>query len=152
MIEGVFVKKLKLISDARGFLMEMLRSDDTFFEKFGQVYLSVCNPGYVKGWHYHRNQRDNFVVVHGKGLVVLYDRRDGSKTYKEINEFELGTDDPTLVSIPAGVLHGIECVGDNPCHLVNIPNIPYNYEEPDEFRIDPFSGEVPYTWKAKKGN
>ena len=35
MIEGVKVKKLKVIPDERGRLMEMFRVDDEFFEKFG---------------------------------------------------------------------------------------------------------------------
>ena len=41
MIEGVKVKRLKVIPDERGLLMEMMRDDDEFFQKFGQVYLSV---------------------------------------------------------------------------------------------------------------
>ena len=51
MIHGVEIKKLKVIADNRGFLMEMLRCDDPIFENFGQVYLSVCKPNVVKGWH-----------------------------------------------------------------------------------------------------
>ena len=58
MIQGVEIKNLKVIKDNRGFLMEMLRCDDDIFEKFGQVYLSVCNPNIVKGWHYHKKQTD----------------------------------------------------------------------------------------------
>ena len=59
MIEGVVVKKLKVIPDERGLLMEMMRDDDPFFQKFGQVYLSVVYPGVVKGWHYHKKQTNN---------------------------------------------------------------------------------------------
>jgi dTDP-4-dehydrorhamnose 3,5-epimerase len=152
MIEGVHVKKLKVIRDERGFLMEMMRSDDKFFEKFGQLYTSVCNPGYVKGWHWHKKQTDNFAVVCGMGRVVLYDRRADSKTKGEVNEFEIGKDNPVFVSIPPGVLHGIECIGYEPCYLVNCPTELYDYDNPDEFRVDPFSKEVPYAWKAKKGS
>jgi len=42
MIEGVKVKRLNLIPDERGFLMEILRNDDELFEKFGQVYLTTA--------------------------------------------------------------------------------------------------------------
>ena len=49
MIQGVETKKLKVVTDDRGYLMEMLRCDDNLFKKFGQVYLSVCNPDIVKG-------------------------------------------------------------------------------------------------------
>ena len=83
MIEGVRIKRLKVIPDERGFLMEMMRDDDEFFQKFGQVYLSVVYPGVVKGWHYHKKQTDHFVFVKGLATVVLYDDREGSRTRGE---------------------------------------------------------------------
>ena len=63
MIHGVLTKPLKVIPDERGWLMEMLRDDDPFFQRFGQVYLTVVYPEVVKGWHYHKKQTDHFVVV-----------------------------------------------------------------------------------------
>jgi dTDP-4-dehydrorhamnose 3,5-epimerase len=45
MIDGVVIKKLKVIADERGRLMEILRGDDNFFEKFGQVYMTTAYPG-----------------------------------------------------------------------------------------------------------
>ena len=38
MIDGVQIKKLKVVPDERGRLMEILRADDSLFSKFGQVY------------------------------------------------------------------------------------------------------------------
>src|SRR5205085_8017804 len=99
MIAGVRIKRLKVIPDERGMLMEMLRDDDEFFQKFGQVYLSVVYPGVVKGWHYHQKQTDHFVFVKGMAKVVLYDRREGSKTHGEVNEFFMGEDNPILLVI-----------------------------------------------------
>ncbi|PIY36440.1 MAG: dTDP-4-dehydrorhamnose 3,5-epimerase, partial [Candidatus Aenigmarchaeota archaeon CG_4_10_14_3_um_filter_37_21] len=58
MIEGIKIKKLKIISDYRGRLMEIIRSDDEIFKKFGQVYMTTVSPGIVKGWHYHKKQSD----------------------------------------------------------------------------------------------
>ena len=39
LIDGVRTKKLRLIPDERGFLMEMLRSDWPEFDKFGQTMI-----------------------------------------------------------------------------------------------------------------
>src|SRR3989338_1074137 len=125
MIYGVYVKKLKKITDKRGFLMEMLRNDDPFFRKFGQVYLTVCNPGYVKAWHYHKKQSDNFTVVKGKGRIGLYDAREGSSTKGQVMEFISGEEDPMLIFIPQGVMHGYEAIGGEPCYLVNCVTEPY---------------------------
>ena len=90
MIDGVIVKKLKVIPDERGRLMEIMRADDNFFQKFGQVYMTTAYPGVVKGWHYHKKQADNMAVVKGMMKIVLYDGRKDSATFGEINEIFAG--------------------------------------------------------------
>jgi dTDP-4-dehydrorhamnose 3,5-epimerase len=150
-IDGVIIKKLKVIPDERGFLMEMLRSDDDFFRKFGQVYLSVAYPGVVKGWHYHKEQTDHFTVVKGMLKVVLYDQREGSPTKGEINEFFVGEKNPILIVIPPMVVHGVKGLGQEAGYLVNVPDKPYDYDNPDEYRIDPNGDEIPYDWDRKDG-
>ena len=151
MIEGVKTKKLKLIPDERGFLMEMLRSDDDLFIKFGQTYLTACFSGVVKGWHYHRKQTDNFVCVKGMAKVVLYDSREDSSTYKEINEFFIGEKNPILLQIPPFVMHGFKGIGGETALIVNSPTEMYNYEEPDEFRLPFDTDEISYDWGLKMG-
>lgn len=151
MIEGVKVKKLKIIEDERGFLMEILRSDDEIFEKFGQIYLTAVNPGYVKGWHYHKKQNDHFICVKGKVKVVLYDPRSKSSTKGQIQEFFLSYDNPLLVKIPRGVYHGFETDCNEISFIINIPTELYNYDNPDEHRIPFNSDEIPYKWKSEKG-
>jgi len=32
---------------------------------------------------------------------------------------------------------------------INIPTEVYNYNQPDEYRVDPDSGEIPYSWERK---
>jgi len=150
-IDGVIIKKLKVIPDERGFLMEMLRSDDDFFRKFGQVYLSVAYPGVVKGWHYHKKQTDHFTVVKGMLKVVLYDQREGSPTKGVVNEFFMGEKNPILIVIPPMVVHGVKGLGNEPGYLVNAPDQLYDYDNPDEYRIDPHSGEIPYDWDRRDG-
>lgn len=151
MINDVEIKKLKVIADNRGFLMEMLRCDDSLFEQFGQVYLSVCKPNVVKGWHYHKKQTDNFVVVKGNAKVVLYDNREKSSTKGEVQEVFMGEDNPILLKIPIFVVHGITPAGDAPCYLINCPTLPYDYKNPDEFRINFKSKDIPYDWEVEEG-
>jgi dTDP-4-dehydrorhamnose 3,5-epimerase len=151
MIDGVCTKNLRVISDERGWLMEMLRCDDEVFKKFGQVYLSTVYPGVVKGWHYHKIQTDNFTVVKGMAKVVLYDSREDSPTYGETNEFFMGERNPVLLVIPPFVLHGMKGIGTEPAYLINCPTEPYKYDSPDEYRVAPDSGEVPYDWGLKEG-
>jgi len=151
MIEGVKTKSLRVIPDERGYLMEMLRSDDALFQKFGQVYVSVAYPGVVKGWHYHKLQTDYFIIVKGMMKVVLYDQRKESPTFGELNEFFMGELNPMLLVIPPFVVHGMKAMGTQPGYLVNCPTEPYDYKSPDEYRIDPHGGEIPYNWERKDG-
>lgn len=147
MIDGVKIKKLKVIPDNRGRLMEILRSDDEIFRKFGQVYITTALPGVVKAWHYHKIQTDHFTCVSGKMKLALYDARYNSKTYKEVSEFMVSMEDPLLVQIPPLIYHGFKCVSDNEAIVVNTVTEPYNYKTPDEYRVDAYENDVPYDWK-----
>ncbi len=149
MIDGVEVKRLKVMPDERGRLMEILRADDALFEKFGQVYATTTYPGVVKAWHKHMKQADNMACVAGMVKVVLFDGRDGSKTHREISEIYAGVHNPVLIHIPAGVYHGWMCVSPEEALVVNIPTEAYDRENPDEQRLDPHSSDIPYDWTRK---
>ncbi len=151
MIEGVRTKRLKVIPDERGLLMEMLRDDDDIYQKFGQVYLSVVYPGVVKGWHFHKRQTDHFVFVKGMAKVVLVDTRESSPTKGEVDEFFMGENNPILLVIPPFVLHGMKGIGTEAAYLVNTPTEHYNYDEPDEFRVPAHDPSIPYDWDRKDG-
>lgn len=151
MIDNVSVKVLKVIPDERGRLMEILRSDDEVFAKFGQVYITTTYPGVVKAWHYHKNQDDLIACVKGMIKLVLYDDRRGSATKGEINEFFIGDHNPALVKVPKTVYHGWKCVSAEEALIVNVPTQTYRYDKPDEFRIDPHINEIPYSWERKDG-
>jgi dTDP-4-dehydrorhamnose 3,5-epimerase len=151
LIDGVKTRKLRLIPDERGFLMEMLRNDWEEFERFGQVYITAVYPGVVKGWHYHKVQTDHFICVHGMAKVVLYDGRPGSSTQGEINEFFIGDQNPMLVKIPPGVMHGFKGISPEITLIVNVPTELYRYAEPDEYRLPAHTEQVPYDWNRKDG-
>ena len=149
MIDGVKTKRLKVIPDERGRLMEVLRADDEMFRKFGQVYMTTAHPGVVKGWHYHKKQWDHFVCVKGMMKVVLYDSRDDSPTKGEVNEFFLGEHNPILLQIPPYVYHGFKCVADQESIIINIPTEVYHYDDPDEFRASAHDPDIPYDWSRQ---
>jgi dTDP-4-dehydrorhamnose 3,5-epimerase len=151
MIEGVQVKKLKVIPDERGRLMEILRRDDDLFRGFGQVYMTTTYPGVVKAWHKHEKQSDNIACLAGMIKMALYDGRPGSATRGEVNEFYLGVHNPLLVQVPAGIYHGWMCVSAEEAVIVNIPTETYDYGAPDEQRLAPHSRDIPYEWKRKDG-
>lgn len=151
LIHGVRTKLLKVHADERGRVMEMLRADEELFVKFGQVYMTTAYPGVVKAWHYHKKQTDHFVCVKGMMKVVLYDPREDSPTRGLINEFFIGEHNPMLIQIPPGVYHGFKCISEHEAMVINTVTEPYNHENPDEYRLPPHGGEIPYDWARKDG-
>ena len=151
MIEEVKIKKLKAIPDERGRLMEILRSDDEIFQKFGQVYMTTTYPGVIKAWHYHKVQTDNIVVLKGMLKLALYDPREGSSTQGKVDEFFIGEHNPLLIQIPPQVYHGWKCISQQEAIVVNCPTEPYNYKDPDEYRLPFDTDQIPYDWAIKMG-
>ncbi len=151
MIDGIIIKELKVIPDERGRLMEILRSDDKLFERFGQVYVTTTYPGVVKAWHLHRRQSDNICCILGMIKLAVYDARKDSPTFKEINPFYLGIHRPLLIRIPPGVYHGWMCISPEEAVIVNTPTKAYDYKNPDEKRLDPFDKSIPFDWRRKDG-
>jgi dTDP-4-dehydrorhamnose 3,5-epimerase len=133
------VKKLKVISDERGWLMEILRCDDNIFRKFGQVYLTTCRPGVVKGWHLHNFQTDHMTVVCGKARIVTNENG-------HFSEFVISKKTPMLIKIPPKTWHAIQCIGSDVAYVINCPDIPYNRKTPDEHRL-PLDYFKEYKWK-----
>jgi dTDP-4-dehydrorhamnose 3,5-epimerase len=149
MIQGVESKQLIRHADERGFLMELLRSDDSVFTKFGQCYVSMNYPGVIRAWHYHKKQDDHFAVVKGMIKVGLCDMREGSPTRGEVNEFYLGDNNNILLKIPIGVAHGYKTIGTESSLLVNFPSQAYNPQEPDEYRLPWDTDQIPFNWEIE---
>ena len=146
MIKGVEIKRLSKHADERGYLVELLRSDDPIFTRFGQCYLSMNYPEVVRAWHWHQKQDDYFVVIKGMVKVGLYDAREGSPTGGEVNEFYLGENNNIVLKIPPGVMHGYKTVGPEPSFLVNFPTEVYDRDQPDEYRLPWNTEQIPYNW------
>ena len=147
MIQGVQIHALRQIPDERGKILHMLRCDDPWFEKFGEIYFSVVYPGVIKGWHLHMRMTLNYAVVSGMIKLVLFDDRDGSPTRGALQELVTGEDNYALIIIPAGVWNGFKGIGVNPAIVANCPTEPHDPEE--IVRMDPFSPKIPYDWNLR---
>ncbi len=146
-IEGIIVKQLKKIPDERGTIMHVLRADDPLFKQFGEVYLKKAIPEAISGWHVHKMMTINYAVPIGMIKLVAYDMRKNSPTKGMLNEFFMGEDNYTLVSIPPGVANGFKAYGTKDALIVNCAT---HVHDPSEIiRIDPFSKEIGYDWKIK---
>ncbi|MFB0522782.1 MAG: dTDP-4-dehydrorhamnose 3,5-epimerase, partial [Candidatus Bathyarchaeia archaeon] len=73
--------------------------------------------------------------------------REASSTVGLINEFFIGEDNFVLLKIPGECWHGFKAIGTKLVLLVNFPTKLYDYESPDEERLPPDTGKIPYDWK-----
>ncbi|MFZ5432319.1 MAG: dTDP-4-dehydrorhamnose 3,5-epimerase family protein [Calditrichota bacterium] len=149
MIHGVTTNKLRLIPDERGRLMEIMRKDQAHYLPVAQIYMTTNYPGVVKAWHFHKKQTDQMTCVKGMVKVALYDGREDSPTYGEVNEFFIGEYNPILLQIPAGVYHGWKCISEGESVVVNCPTELYDYQSPDEHRVAWDDPRIPYNWEIQ---
>lgn len=121
------IKDLKKHEDERGYLLEILRSDE-INEDIQQIYFSTSKHGAVRGGHYHKKKVEWFCVVKGKAKLVLEDN-----DLKEKEEMILSGDNPSIIKVPPNISHVIENIGDNEMHLIVISNEVFDPHDTDTF-------------------
>ncbi len=125
---NVEIKKLDIKKDERGWLAEILRPDDVKLKGFGQVLVTVANPGKVKGNHYHKRKVEWYSVIQGDMELHLLDLNTKKREVKTIGE-----SNPVLVKINPGVAHAVKCVSKVPAVLLIYISESFNPEDPDTF-------------------
>lgn len=147
-IHMVNLISLKKVSNERGQLTEVQRCDDDSFLGFGQAYLTLTKPGIVKAWYCHNSQIDQITLIKGALLLVLYDGRENSPTYKCLEEIKLNEFSPLLVQIPSGVWHGFMAAPQGEALLLHLNTVPWNQLSPDEKRLPHDNFMIPYKWPS----
>lgn len=137
-IDGVVIRELTMFSDARGTLTELFRSDDCGL-KPEMGYVSMTMPGASRGPHEHRKQTDRFIFLgSAQFLIVLWDARKESSTYKTRMQFRAPLGKTLEVVVPPGVVHGYKCIGIRQGMVINLPDMLYcgpgKSQIPDEIR------------------
>ncbi len=147
MIEGVKITKLKQLVDKRGKIMHMIRNDSPIFDKFGEIYFSTINPGYIKAWHLHKEATLNYVCIKGKVNLVLYDDRNKSKSAGVYQNFLLSPNDYFLITIPPYIWNGFKGLDSSESIIANCLDLPHN--EKEMVRKDPNDKYFKYDWSLK---
>ena len=123
-IEGVEVRELKRHNDDRGWLLELYRQDELDPQLYPVMsYASMTLPGVARGPHEHVEQADLFGFIGPSTFrLYLWDNRKDSPTFGRRAVFDVGEDNPTLVIVPAGVVHAYRNVGTADGLVYNSPN------------------------------
>jgi dTDP-4-dehydrorhamnose 3,5-epimerase len=143
-IEGVVSLDVKPVLTRTGTLVELVREEWLEPGRIAHVFLRSIDPGSVSAWHVHRTTTDRLFCISGRTVVVLYDARLESPTHGVVAEHIVGADRPSLLVVPPGVYHGLKALGPQPALIVNMPDEPYAYEQPDHWRLPGDSDRIPY--------
>lgn len=115
---------LTVYKDERGWLSELMRCDELegiFYPAMS--YISMTLPNQIRGPHAHTEQTDYFCFPGPSTFkLILWDNRKDSPTYQNKVVLFVGEDNPKIVIVPPGVVHGYKNVGQRPGIVVNFPN------------------------------
>jgi len=122
-----FKYALKMNCDNRGSFTELVHTADC-----GQISINISKPGITKGQHWHNSKWEQFIVVHGHGLI-----QERNITTGEMVEFEVSGDKIEAIYMIPGWTHNIINLSDTEdlvtvmtCNEIFDPNIPDTFGEP----------------------
>ena len=122
-----FKYALKMNCDNRGSFTELVHTADC-----GQVSINISKPGITKGQHWHNSKWEQFIVVHGHGLI-----QERNITTGEMVEFEVSGDKIEAIYMIPGWTHNIINLSDTEdlvtvmtCNEIFNPNKPDTFGEP----------------------
>jgi dTDP-4-dehydrorhamnose 3,5-epimerase len=152
LIEGVSLHEVLHVPRDHGVITELFRPEwDPTGLPVVQIYQSRLFPGALGAWSCHAQNTDRLFVNYGHVKIVLYDARSDSKTAGSVNEFHVGDARPSLLVIPPSVWHGLQNLGPSEALVLNFPTKPYDYENPDHYRLSYDTPEIPYSWPSNGG-
>ena len=122
-----FKYALKMNCDNRGSFTELVHTVDC-----GQVSINISKPGITKGQHWHNSKWEQFIVVHGHGLI-----QERNITTGEMVEFEVSGDKIEAIYMIPGWTHNIINMSDTEdlvtvmtCNEIFDPSRPDTFGEP----------------------
>ena len=122
-----FKYAMKMNCDSRGSFTELVHTADC-----GQVSINISKPGITKGQHWHNSKWEQFIVVHGHGLIQERNISTG-----ETVEFEVSGEKIESIYMIPGWTHNIINLSDTEdlvtvmtCNEVFDPNHPDTFFEP----------------------
>jgi dTDP-4-dehydrorhamnose 3,5-epimerase len=148
-IDGLVIQHRPPNTDARGELIEVFNPAWGFHpDPLVYAYAVVAYPGSVRAWVMHKKQDDRIFVLGGRSRWAFYDARAESPTYKMLNVFVFTERHRVLFTIPRGVFHGTQNIGQMDATFINMPSKPFNHEHPDKYRLPVKNDLIPFDFST----
>jgi dTDP-4-dehydrorhamnose 3,5-epimerase len=144
-IDGVLVTTLKEIEHPKGNILHIIKKDDSGYVGFGEVYFSSVLSGMIKAWKRHLRMTLNLVCPVGVIRFVLYDDRQGSKTFGNFQEIILSRHkNYARLTIPPGIWMGFEGKSEDESLLLNFSDIPHDPAEQEN--VSTSKSHIVFDW------
>ena len=83
-----------------------------------------------------RHQIDLFFVLKGTVKICAFDGDKNSKSFGQLVEIISTSENPQIIKIPGHLWHGTKNIGTIPSETIYFMNNLYDYDNPDEERIE----------------
>ena len=144
-IDGLIIRLAITQADRRGEVVEVYNPAWNLHPMpMVYAYQASIRPKAIKGWIVHKKQDDRIYTCIGVMRWVFYDLRENSPTYQLLNQFTFSDRNRALIIIPAGVYHAVQNVGETEAIFINLPTRPYDYADPDKYRLPPKNDLIPF--------
>lgn len=145
MIFDVKLTQLQIVSSEHGAVLHMVKSTDTTFAGFGEIYFSTIAQGQRKDWRRHNTATAQLAVPIGRVRFALFDDRRDSHSIGVTWDVTLGRDNYFLLTIPPGIWFAIQNVGTSEALIANCSSMPH---DPTSIDRRPLSTvDIPYDWR-----
>ena len=149
LIDGVSIRPLPTHVDSRGTVTELFDKRWNFTpDPMVFSYAFTIRPGVVKGWNLHQRHEDRYAIMAGEMQLVLYDPRENSPTFKQVCVITLTEAARCIINVPINVWHADYNIGSKDVLVVNFPTIPYDYNDPDKWRLPIDTDLIPFKFPA----
>ena len=145
LLDGIAPKETSNIITSNGITTEIYRPEWPIGpDQIRHIIHATLRANAISAWHVHEYQTDTIFVTNGSIKLVLYDDRPESTTRGDVNVFHLSRLRPTLITIPPGIWHGLQNMESFESSFINYFDLPYAYEDPDEWRLPLNTDKIPY--------
>src|SRR3989338_10825541 len=115
-----------------GWLLELQSDRDGFTDNIkGGFYLTVLDPGSVKGYHIHAVAEYHVTCMKGSVRSTVYRSRNEHETVT------MGDGDFKTIKYPPGCAHLIENIGDGPAYVLIYRYPSWSPDVPEQLDIPP---------------
>ncbi|HVA07163.1 MAG TPA: dTDP-4-dehydrorhamnose 3,5-epimerase family protein [Acidimicrobiales bacterium] len=150
-IDGLQYRSARPVPHEDGFLTEVARQAWSEIDQpIVQVHVTTTFPEHIRAGGMHQNSTDRLFVVCGLVSIVVFDGREGSPSFGQVNEFRVSERNPALLVIPPMLYHGWKNIGMDEAFIINMPSNQYRYDSPDALDLpyESLKAEevVPFRW------